>query len=155
VEHLKEAHALRERNEYQLELIAVDPAADPDGSLLAAVIDHEEAVGERRLLPRAWQLEARRLRLAGSHEQAALALAEAFRIAATLVSPEHRWPLHMEAADLALATGDRPAARNHLVHAVEVLHDFSLQFPDQAVRERFLARPDRRAVLERLKSLGD
>jgi len=151
---LAEAHALRERNEYQLELIAVDPAADPDGSLIAAVIDHEQAVGERRLLPRAWQLEARRLRRAGAIREAALALAEAFRVAETLVSPEHRWPLHLEAAELALAAGERDAARADLERAVAILHDFSLQFSDPILRERFLARPDRRAVLERLRALG-
>lgn len=148
------AYSLRYRNEYQLELIAVDPTADPDGSLIAAVIDHEQAVGERRLLPRAWQLEARRLRLAGAIREAALALAEAFRVAETLVSPEHRWPLHLEAAELALAAGERDAARADLERAVAILHDFSLQFPDPAVRERFLARPDRRAVLERLRTLN-
>lgn len=148
------AYALRYRNEYQLELIAVDPTADPDGSLIAAVIDHEQAVGERRLLPRAWQLEARRLRQAGAIREAALALAEAFRVAETLPSPEHRWPLHLEAAELALAAGEQDAARADLERAVAILHDFSLQFPDPAVRERFLARPDRRAVLERLRALN-
>lgn len=154
VSEFSTAYALRYRNEYQLELIAVDPTADPDGSLIAAVIDHEQAVGERRLLPRAWQLEARRLRLAGAIREAALALAEAFRVAETLVSPEHRWPLHLEAAELALAAGERDAARADLERAVAILHDFSLQFPDPAVRERFLARPDRRAVLERLRTLN-
>ncbi len=154
VESLTVAHALRHRNEYQLELIAADPKADPDGTLIAAVIDHEEAVGERRLLPRAWQLEARRLRRAGSIREAALALEEAFRVAGTLVSPEHRWPLHVEAAELALAAGDRQAARADLERAVAILHDLCLQFTDAPVRERFLARPDRRAVLARLRSLG-
>ncbi|MBM4116468.1 hypothetical protein FJ251_01820 [bacterium] len=153
IDAFSKAHALRYRNEYQLELIAVDPTADPDGSLLAAVIDHEEAVGERRLLPRAWQLEARRLRSAGAIREAAVALEEAFRVAGTLVSPEHRWPLHVEAAELALAAGERAAARSDLERAVAILHDLSLQFPDPAVRERFLARPDRRAVLERLRTL--
>ena len=153
IAHLEAAHALRDRNQYQLELIAVDPAADPDGALIAAVIDHEDAVGERRLLPRAWQLEARRLRRAGAIHDAALALEEAFRIAGTLVSPEHRWPLHVEAAELALAAGERGAARAELERAVEILHDLSLQFIEAAVRERFLARPDRRAVLTRLRAL--
>jgi hypothetical protein len=151
---LQKAHSLRRRNEYQLELIAADPDTDPDGSLIAAVIDHEEAVGERRLLPRAWQLEARRLRRAGGIREAGLALEEAFRVAGTLVSSEHRWPLHVEAAELALAAGDRQAARADLERAVAILHDLSLQFTDAPVRERFLARPDRRAVLARLRSLG-
>jgi tetratricopeptide (TPR) repeat protein len=153
-EVLVASHAFRHFNEYQLELIAADPGTDPDGTLIAAVIDHEEAVGERRLLPRAWQLEARRLRCAGGIREAALALEEAFRVAGTLVSPEHRWPLHVEAAELALAAGDRQAARADLERAVAILHDLSLQFTDPPVRERFLARPDRRAVLARLRSLG-
>jgi len=144
----------RDRNYYQLELIAVDPETDTDGALIAAVIDHEEAVGERRLLPRAWQLEARRLRRAGAIRDAALALEEAFRVAGTLVSPEHRWPLHVEAAELALAAGERDAARADLERAVAILHDLSLQFTDVAVRDRFLARPDRRAVLARLRALN-
>ena len=120
---------------------------------IAAVIDHEDAVGERRLLPRAWQLEARRLRRAGLSTMPAPALEEAFRIAGTLVSPEHRWPLHVEAAELALAAGERGAARAELERAVEILHDLSLQFIEAAVRERFLARPDRRAVRTRLRAL--
>jgi hypothetical protein len=153
LDHLRAAHAQRDRNQYELELIDLAPDSDPDGERVAAVIEHEAAVGERRLLPRAWRLEARRLRLAGAIQEAALALEEAFRVAGTLDSPEHRWPLHLEAAELALAAGEAEAARKDLQRAVEILRDLSLQFPPGPARARFLARADRRRVLDRLRSL--
>ncbi|MCB9515879.1 MAG: protein kinase [Candidatus Latescibacteria bacterium] len=153
VEQLQAAHALRDRNQYLLELIDADSMEDRDGARVAAIIEHEEAVSERRLLPKAWLLESRRLRRAGAVRDAALALQQAFEVAATLENPEHRWPLHLEAAELALEAGAVEAAREDLERALDILRDLSLQYPAGPLRERFLARPDRRLVLVRLRAL--
>ena len=71
-----------------------------------------------------------------------------------LGNPDEIWPLHVETADLALARGDEAAARRSLNIAARILRDLSLHFPAGDRRELFLARSDRRAVLDRLLGPG-
>ncbi len=144
---------VREIAHSNLEAIIIDSGADPSGERIANVISYQIEVRDPRPLPLAWRLEAARLRRLGDLETAALALEQSFAAAEPLGNPDRIWPIHLEAAELALAAGERDAARAELRRALDINRDLSLHFPTGPERELFLARPDRAAVLTKLRAL--
>ncbi len=138
-----------------LNRIDIAPGDERDGEWIAEVIDYAEEIGDPRYLPMAWRLEGRRLRTLGELKGAALSLEQSLEHGMRLEMPEERWVVHREAAELALAAGDPESAAAELRLALEVLRDLSLHFPEGHERERFLARPDRAAVLTRLREIAN
>jgi serine/threonine protein kinase len=152
-EAFEQSQAIRRIHWAVLFRVDLDPEIDEGGQRLAAIIDYAHEVQDPSYLPQAWRLECRRLRRVGEFESAALALEQSFNATADLVSPEYLWPIHLEAAELALAAEEPAVARAELQRALEINRDLSLHFPAGLERERFLARPDRAAVLVKLRDL--
>lgn len=109
--------------------------------------------GQERIL--ALRLRALRRRRAGDRDGAAADLREAFETARRIGNPEGLWPLHAEAAELALSAGDGKGARRELGRALEILRRLAGSFSDAEAGRLYLARPDRRACLDRLSALAE
>ena len=154
ISRFEKLNTLRRLHTAKLHLVDIRPDPLNDGERLASVIEYAMEVGNPGYLPLAWCLECRRLRLLGDCDNAALALEQAFLATEKVENVDEHWPIHQEAAELALAAGEMEAARAELRRAMEINRDLSLHFPEGMERERFLARPDRAAVLARLREIS-
>jgi len=136
-----------ERHSIALALIELEQpyhaeAPDPLDDILAW------AVGHRRVAMEAWvhRLRSRLLRRAGRVDASEAALEAAFAAASRSTNPELLWPLYEEHARQRLEEGRVEEARASLAEGVEQLRLLASKLPDERLRRRFLARPDRAAL---------